>query len=631
MLAPVGVVAGADPETVVVTYEPREETWTVTVLANEDFVAMVGDQPFETLQAAINAANAGDTVILGQDVTEDITISKSITLDLDGHTLRGGAAEAAMVAVEGDVTVLIQDGTLADKEGRIAGVVTSSGADLTLSNCVLSGHYVNKTTGAVVVADGGSLTMDGCVVESNTDSNYYMVMGKGDAALTLTDTRFQGNTASKAVVKLEGDASLAMTGGTFSGNESNGAGGTLHAETTGTVDLTGVTFTESAGSSPAVYVKNAGGLALKDVTVTGYAPSNNKHVVHVEGGCTVEAEVLTLQGNTTAGNGSILYLKNTGTNTLTNCVISDNQAGGSTISVAKTAEATFQSCTIADNTAGGYAGGIDAKGIVTVKDSLIQKNCGAHMNGTGGLYVASGAQVSAENTVIKENVRTSTKNPDSYAGGVYVVSGGSFTMAGGALYGNVDEVGSGKADDLFSNGLVDLPAANAMVDGDLDFSGYSWLDNGNPVVGAIKKNGLCRLTAKIYSTQNVQIIREGAALEPLYADLYSALKAAQAGDVLKLVSPAGTVNFNETNGNSSQDKDLTIDFNGQKVLGGHPDPDRRGRVPARAGGGRQQQAVRPSGSGRKCEAGKAPPGLWPEDDPQLCRRQRRSGQPDGQD
>ena len=41
---------------------------------------------YETLQAAIDAAENGETVVLAKDVTENININKSITLDLKGKT-----------------------------------------------------------------------------------------------------------------------------------------------------------------------------------------------------------------------------------------------------------------------------------------------------------------------------------------------------------------------------------------------------------------------------------------------------------------------------------------------------------------------------------------------------------------
>ena len=57
------------------------------VLKTVKAVASVGTVNFATLTEAINAAQDGETVTLLMDATEDVTISKNITLDLGGKTL----------------------------------------------------------------------------------------------------------------------------------------------------------------------------------------------------------------------------------------------------------------------------------------------------------------------------------------------------------------------------------------------------------------------------------------------------------------------------------------------------------------------------------------------------------------
>ena len=49
--------------------------------------AKIGDKQYETIAAAIDAATDTDTIVLLRNVTESITINKSLTLDLAGFTL----------------------------------------------------------------------------------------------------------------------------------------------------------------------------------------------------------------------------------------------------------------------------------------------------------------------------------------------------------------------------------------------------------------------------------------------------------------------------------------------------------------------------------------------------------------
>ena len=54
------------------------------------YVAQIGDYNYTTLQEAINAAKSGATVQLIANTDENVTISKKLTLDLNGFTLIGG-------------------------------------------------------------------------------------------------------------------------------------------------------------------------------------------------------------------------------------------------------------------------------------------------------------------------------------------------------------------------------------------------------------------------------------------------------------------------------------------------------------------------------------------------------------
>lgn len=82
-------------------------------------VAQIGDRKYTSLDTAIAAANAGETVKLLADVTEDvvITANKNITLDLGGKKLNGGTGNTK-ATITNYGTITITDSS-AEKTGTI--------------------------------------------------------------------------------------------------------------------------------------------------------------------------------------------------------------------------------------------------------------------------------------------------------------------------------------------------------------------------------------------------------------------------------------------------------------------------------------------------------------------------------
>lgn len=180
------------------------------------FVAEIGSQGYESLQAAIAAAQDGQTVTLLADATEDVVISKSITLDLGGKTLTNTNV--------GNATISVQSGTVTVKNGNVVG-----------------------------------------------GTDYYNIEAKKDANLTLTDvTATAGNTGSSMI---DNWGTLTITSGTYTGGLNvvkseegsvlNISGGTFTRETAprwgitgtvlvyGTTTITGGTFNEKSTSTNA--------------------------------------------------------------------------------------------------------------------------------------------------------------------------------------------------------------------------------------------------------------------------------------------------------------------------------------------------------------------------------------------
>lgn len=144
-------------------------------------VAQVGFKAFNTLQAAIDAAQDGETVTLLADATEDATIAagKNITLDLGGKTLTNTNT--------GKATLTIAKGAAATvKNGSIVGG---------------TGYYTIDNYGTATLEDVTATA-------GNTDSS----MIRNDGTLTIESGSYSGGLN---VVKSEEDSTLTINGGKF--------------------------------------------------------------------------------------------------------------------------------------------------------------------------------------------------------------------------------------------------------------------------------------------------------------------------------------------------------------------------------------------------------------------------------
>ena len=188
-------------------------------------VASVGDSKYQTLTEAINAAQDGQTVTLLADATEDVVISKSITLDLGGKTLTNTNAGKATISVTGG-TVTVQNGSVI----------------------------------------GGT--------------SYYNIEAKKDANLTLTDvTATAGNTGSSMI---DNYGTLTITSGTYTGGMN-----TVKNEPSAKLNITGGTFTLTKGNSNGFtgVVFNYGELTISGgefIQSDKSAPYGQAQVIHTD-------------------------------------------------------------------------------------------------------------------------------------------------------------------------------------------------------------------------------------------------------------------------------------------------------------------------------------------------------------
>lgn len=146
-------------------------------------VAYVAGKGFDTLQAAIDAAQDGETVTLLTDAAEDVAISKSITLDMGGKTLTNTNA--------GKATISVQGGTVTVKNGNVVGgtdyynieVTKDSNANLTLVDVTATAG----NTGSSMIDNWGTLAIE----SGSYSGGLNVVKSEEDSTLNINGGKFE--------------------------------------------------------------------------------------------------------------------------------------------------------------------------------------------------------------------------------------------------------------------------------------------------------------------------------------------------------------------------------------------------------------------------------------------------------
>lgn len=252
------------------------------VLKTVEAVASVGSKQYGSLQAAINAAGKNATVTMLADTKENVTISKALTLDLNGFTLNGGTEKGKPA-----LTITARIVTIKDSSEAQTGTIMRED---TAENSGVSSHYV------IDIQGNGWLTFESGTVKNNSDN----ANGKGASLVRVGDDRvakypglnIKGGTFTQdnfIVIKVDrGD--LFLNGGTLNSKNSY-AIEDWHRATIkgGTVNGTVAAWTYSGGYSSSLEI--SGGTINGDVTSVNYGNADGKKATVAITGGTINGEL----------------------------------------------------------------------------------------------------------------------------------------------------------------------------------------------------------------------------------------------------------------------------------------------------------------------------------------------------
>ena len=459
--------------------------------------AKIGENKYPTVAAAIDAADGSEPIVLLRDVTENITINKSLMLNLGGFTLSGDA-NAAVVTISGDkpqvtvkngtvtggrnpqngggfaidsAVVQLEDLTITGNEavggngnGEVGGGgIYASHADVSMRIVIVSENSVtgSSSDGGGILVRYGSLTMDGCHVERNTAPDCGGGMILRHSVLNAAKSFFENNTAkfgagiyfgdtpNEAEEGCSGEHNHLITDSTISGNTvldpENGIGGGMYVGTTSNLTLRNSKLLNNDGATQggAIVAYSAGTIELDGVSMSENKAQSGAGILALcTAVCNTDIRLLNgtaIDANTATGYGGGIYAN----------------------AIAKELNVTVTNSSVSGNTAAGGAGIFTYKSGSAVINVDLQSGAVMHDNNAvvnmgGAIYAYNAANINiAANSAVYNNTAA------GYGGGIYASASNINIAANSEVYNNTAATAG---DDLFfySGTIFTLPNAKDM-------------------------------------------------------------------------------------------------------------------------------------------------------------------------
>lgn len=349
---------------------------------------------YSTIQAGINAATPGDTVLVALGT---YTGAANRNLDFAGKNLvllSSGGATVTVIDCQG------QGRGLHFHTGEAASAVVRG---FTIRNGLASGTF----GGAILIEGGSSPTIRDCRLQSNhanTGGGIFVASG-----VTLINSEFESNTADNWGGAIYGEsASVDATGCSFAQNGA-GIGAGIYVQLGTTLTLSDCSFTENAPANLAGGIYGSGSaLVLQRCSFVGNAGKEGAGMYLLEGTASVDS--CTFMMNTADYSGGGLRAEQVEAFRVTGCMFGDNatllapvgnsRTGGGGLSYLRTEPLIVgpyvADCTFIANRAldpagiGGIGGGMT----IAAGEQSLTERCtfiGNHAGKTGGGASCGGA------------------------------------------------------------------------------------------------------------------------------------------------------------------------------------------------------------------------------------------------
>ncbi len=394
-----------------------------------DYAAKIGSATYETLRAAIEAANETDPVVLAKDLTENVVINKSLTLDLNGKTLTGDGMDSVVTITGENTIVTIMSSALNEDESVKNGSITGGVGSKDHNFCFGGGVFIVDAT---VTLSNLTISKNCADREYDETANYDRTGGGGIASVKANLTLNNVTVTNNYTKNCSGGGGICTLGGiltinnaTIANNESDDEGGGIFAENTVVEIQKAVIRNNCASLAGGIYIVND-----EDIINVGENYQLGTKVVNIPDKDSV-ISYATIESNTASSIGGGLYIGGQNELTISNSTISGNNgsAQGGGIVAYSPAELVLDNTDVFQNEAAAGAG-LFAYATASGNTHITLKNKTDFMNNTadgfgGGLYIQklSGNQpvVDVENSALYNNTAAT-------AGDDLLLSGATYTL-----------------------------------------------------------------------------------------------------------------------------------------------------------------------------------------------------------
>ncbi len=413
------------------------------------YVAEIGSKKYETLADAIRLAAKGRTITLLADVEQNtqLTINKSITLDLNGKTIKntvdiwGDKANAILSIKDGAKVTITGNGTIDAKENDCYTINVVKG-DLTIENGTFYGNV------SVVQVEEGTLSVKGGTFDLHQKwegSSMYLF-----------------NCIDEAYV--DGSANVAISGGTFVGFDPNvspekkvdGKAPSFAAPGAGITKNEDGSFTAAAGMTAQILDKDGNSVKAYSTLADAVAAAQDGQTVRLLANVTLDAQIATGKAITIDGQSKYTI------KAAKKLVSADGKAGMFYRTQSAKGTLTFLNVTLD----GGSVSKIflnEGGAGETVFDGVTSTNGGGIAYGSGIHISGGGSHATIRNSTLTGSTGTMELNDANY----YAAND---LWVGGNVYVTVENSVIGT---VFVNSAPSATATNGVVHGQLTITGES--------------------------------------------------------------------------------------------------------------------------------------------------------------